>query len=776
MTTTTTISSPIVILAFCLHLPTTATRSLPSRRDVSLPPSRHLPPLTATPRRPRKPNHYWDDIKNLLTELRLFIRHHPNHPSEKMPTVTQLRLAHRHDLIKAIHTHGGFSKVGSFIGLTTIRRSRYLTTSPSYRTQTLQEVHSSIIALCQSGQIQQNKMPTSSTLRRLGEIQLLNRIVFLGGFSQVATFLKFQQNQAALTVDKNARKKREYWHSWRVVEIELHNFAKQYCNGHMPLQRQLISMKRSDLLNAIRNHGGLSHVSRKAGLQPSPANPSKRPRGYWNDVTVVHAELTTYTARHGHAGLMPRKEQLIRYGRSDLVYAVEKHGGFSAVAASMHLVWHGPTSFWRVFRNLQIRLMSFVHKQNLGVRMPNVEYLFNCRRMDLVYGIMIHGGIMKVANRTGLKVVYEHSWKRESWWICGGDRNNIVKELERILKIQPLERKRNMPSSVLLVQLGRCELATAVRDHGGWVYYAQKLGLRFAFDVRQQGFWQRESNVVHELLNYVKERYGNWEFPGLIIENDTKLPGKQHVPSSEMLKRDGRSDIAFAIETFHGGMLKLAGKQGWEVAKDVMECKPAEHLSEWTKYEASLQGWIEIHGSIGTMPTKQQLVTTGRHDLRYATLRHGGFDIVSQRLQLCCIINSSNYVYMHQWLGLHAAKFGMLLNLEQEKDEDKMGNYKRKLKRKLYRTLEGNGIGWSRYLLTSSASYLDDDGRIVKKKRHGKLIRDCLHHHIVDSDVDLTARNKKSSQQNNVILLSENELDLLRRKYRHLPPDDLIST
>lgn len=494
----------------------------------------------------------------------------------------------------------------------------------------------------------------------------------------------------------------------------------------MPSQRQLIDSGRTDLLNAVRVHGGAVQVARRAALAPLPAKARKKPPGYWTDPKRLHAELLIFTARNGHPGLMPRRDQLRSVGRGDLNYAIEKHGGYAAVASALHLVWHGPCSYWRVFRNVQKRVSAFVKMLGMGNKMPCVQTMQRYGRMDLVYGVAMHGGVMIVARRMGLKV--EFPQRVPGYWSVP---QNVTGELEAFVKTQPLEDRGAMPTSVMLVQAGRMDLATAIRDHGGWVYYAQVLGLRFAFEVRHQGFWENEETVLNELLNYVQKRYGFWEHPGKEPDDGAIDGQKTYIPSTEMLKRDGRSDIAFAIERYHGGIRVFAARHSLVVAEDMVQVKPAETLKRWATFAAELSEWIAAHGANGIMPFKQDLIRTGRNDLRYALYRHGGAYRVSKMMQLV-YAGGDVSDWLPQWLGLQAGKLGLAISLAQE------GKHSRVLDGEL----EGKVIGRERCCEEIGVAIR------VGRRRHGM---------------------RKPRR------ISIEELKEIRGRYKHLPPDDIIT-
>lgn len=495
----------------------------------------------------------------------------------------------------------------------------------------------------------------------------------------------------------------------------------------MPSQRQLLDSGRTDLLNAVRIHGGAAQVARRAALAPLPAKARKKPPGYWTDPKRLHAELLIFTARNGHPGLMPRRDQLMSAGRGDLNYAIEKHGGYAAVASALHLVWHGPCSYWRVFRNVRKRVLAFMNKLDTDNVMPCVQTMQKYGRMDLVYGVAMHGGVMVVARRMGLKV--EFPQRVPGYWSLP---QNVTAELEDFIKTQPLEDRDAMPTSVMLVQAGRTDLANAIRDHGGWVYYAQMLGLRFAFEVRHQGFWENEQTVLNELSSYVQKRYGFWEHPGREPRNGVIDSQKTYIPSTEMLKRDGRSDIAFAIQRYHGGVQVFASKHSLVVAEDAVQVKPVETLKRWVSFAAELSEWIAAYGANGIMPFKQDLIRTGRHDLRYALYRHGGACRVSRKMQLVYVGGDASH-WLPQWLGLQAGKLGLAISLaEQGKD----------------------------------SRVLDDEleGRIVGSERRGEEV-----------GVAIRMGNRRREGRKTWRRISIEELKKIRGRYKHLPPDDIIT-
>lgn len=696
--------------------------------------------------------------------------------SHDMPTAAQLLAAGRVDLCRAVQRHGGFAGNARRTGLSSVRRPRI--------NHPLSFIKQQLPQLIQQNGLEPHVMPSAAHLRSLGRSDLIAAVVAAGGFLSVAAklglvparltnrkslqlaphervHLQLSPQEQPSTSAKRKRRQKHYWNQWRNLEAELHTFSELHCNGYMPMQRQLLDANRSDLFNAVRLHGGMATVARRAALAPAPSYASKRPHGYWSDPAVLHAQLLTFTARNGYHGLMPTRRQLRKAGRADIAYAVEKHGGYSSIAADLHFVWHGPCSYWRVFRNVQRRLMAYMRSQQLRDVMPSVHRMHRDGRIDLVHGIATHGGIMVVAERIGLRVVYPR--RKPEYWEKPA---NIQREVHSILRLQPLEARKFMPSSVALVQMGRADLAAAIRDHGGWVYYAQQLGLRFAFETRTQGFWQREENVVIEIRDYMQKRYGSWEHPGKEPEKETnngdRSKNAMYIPAIDMLQRDGRSDIAFAIERYHDGIEEFAARNGFQVAEDVMHTMPVGELLRWHRFVPALRMWVATHGSNDIMPTKQDFIRTGRHDLRYATYAHGGTRTVAKRLHLSFIEKPVD-LWLPGWLGLQAAKLGYVLSIADEN----LPESRSKLISRYERDLDSSVIGQYRRIMTTTVRRIvhDGSGGDIGRRRGPRA----------SQRIGARKNANSESDQDSFWRMSKKELEKLRARYRHLPSDDIIS-
>lgn len=636
-------------------------------------------------------------------------------PSQRvMPTRRQLLAAGRSDLVSAIACRGGFTAVARRLCWASVQPRRHWASWPVFRKAVI-----AAGAAAPDGQWWERGDLAAASRLHGGPAVVAARLNSEGGGwtpPGVATAADADAapserppligasgagSAAAGTPSRSRRPRRPagYWRDWKTMEGAVRSFAEAHTGGRMPTQRELRAAQRTDLLGALRVHGGLGHVTSRLSLPVARRN--RRRRNHWAEPSTLHAELRAYMADVGaYPRLMPRREDLARHSRGDLIYAVERHGGFPAVAASMHLQWHGPASYWRSFTNLRSRLMAHIkatRKRQVAsggapptgaatavaadgtttttaAVMPNFQQLHAVGRWDLIYGVALHGGVPEVARRMGLAVVFPPGFASGAG---ASDPGAIEAELRRFIGIQPRELHRDMPSSCALVRAGRADLAAAVRDTGGWVYYAQRLGLRFVFDRRPKGFWASSANVLRELANYVQaredgERGGAVE---VIREPDTAaatevdtsattvagpqaaLPSREastvalplgrasrhrHVrltamPCVERLKRDGRGDIAFAIQRYHGGEAAFAASTGLVVRSDEAPSPPppSELLRSWPAFAAALREWMAAHGSLpGVMPSRDELVRTGRHDLRFAVYTHGGREVVAKRIGL----------------------------------------------------------------------------------------------------------------------------------------------
>ncbi|KAL4859881.1 hypothetical protein ACK3TF_000138 [Chlorella vulgaris] len=165
--------------------------------------------------------------------------------------------------------------------------------------------------------------------RMLGVLEpLLERTVFEDVPTNLAAVKqRVESMQAELTISEleNA----EMMDDFAVLMAEL-----ERCFGAdkvLPARSELREMNRSDLEKAISAHGGPTAVSQQLGWKLKAKG--RRPKGFWDAVDNVRAELDEFIEEHGlPAGIMPAKNDFVRAGRYDIARAVERWGGLYELA------------------------------------------------------------------------------------------------------------------------------------------------------------------------------------------------------------------------------------------------------------------------------------------------------------------------------------------------------------------------------------------------------------------------------------------------------------
>ncbi|GJQ13512.1 hypothetical protein GpartN1_g5303.t1 [Galdieria partita] len=552
---------------------------------------------------------YWDRWEHVAKEIATHFA------TVDMPTYDQLAKAYRLDLAKAIHKHGGFPAVAEKLGRSPNKRRKYWHHLDNLRYELFQYMQRNGL----------EQLPTVTLLKLERRWDLIGAIRLHGGIYEVSRKTRFP-------LSKNTRRPRGYWSHMENLKAELTDCISQSSissfsyHYSIPTLSYLKRNQRQDLIEAIRKHGGVQRVAAKLCMMRQS---KRKPKGYWNDFAVVRAEISVFLRRYGTPGVMPLGHELRRHQRRDLCYAIHLHGGFSVVAGKLHLNWIGPISFWRNWSNLRKRL--FADKEKWGYHgMPTLSDLVMRGRVDLAWAIRLHQGFPAVAKAFGLELTMP-SRPRLYW----NDPENVVVELKELIALLSNEEKRYMPSNEALYKLGRGDLADAIRDTKGWVYYAKRLKLIPQYRcISSSRLWKDIGFIRRELQRYLNNR-------GL-------LP--RQVVSMEELYRDGRGDIAFAIMKYHQGATHLAHRLKWKAPP--MRPLPSAYYRYWSNVIQQLFLWIEQYGTPGLMPSKKELFQTGYRDLVFVIYRHGGFHKVACRLGWT--IYEGNPHWLTQWLASQA--------------------------------------------------------------------------------------------------------------------------
>ncbi|KAL4445809.1 hypothetical protein ABPG77_009008 [Micractinium sp. CCAP 211/92] len=102
----------------------------------------------------------------------------------------------------------------------------------------------------------------------------------------------------------------------------------------LPSRSELREMNRSDLEKAISAHGGPSVVAQQLGWKLKAKG--RRPKGYWDSLENVRAELDEFIEEQGlPPGVMPAKNDFVRASRYDIARAVERWGGLYELAEEL---------------------------------------------------------------------------------------------------------------------------------------------------------------------------------------------------------------------------------------------------------------------------------------------------------------------------------------------------------------------------------------------------------------------------------------------------------
>ena len=382
----------------------------------------------------------------------------------------------------------------------------------------------------------------------------------------------------------------------------------------MPSSRYLRENGRRDLDNAITNMGGYRKVAGLLGWSNSSA---RRPNGYWKDFATLKKELLLFTKENSSEitpGLMPTQKQLRDLGRSDIVKAIEIHGGTTAVAEELGLsqrVVRKRKHYWKDWSKVEDALCTFVaeraakdHLDSKTVgrstksrpsRMPSQRELRKAGRTDLAEAISdFHGGFREVAKKLGFVSKKKDDFFYNSFY-------NVAHEVYA-LSIN-VGQESVMPSTSVLKLEGRTDLAAAIVKFKGMSAVSQRLGLQYR--VRTREAFKDWSFFRRSLLAFMKTH-----------SNQTEIP------SSRMLNNFGRADLYQAI-LHHGGSREVADRMGLK----------RNHWQDFHHVGLEVLRFIETHGTAGVMPSESEFLLVGRNSLNVAVSKFGHSQ-VAKRLGL----------------------------------------------------------------------------------------------------------------------------------------------
>ena len=192
----------------------------------------------------KKRNHYWNDFTKMTQEIHRFNEKH--RISGRMPTDEELKKGNQGDLASALSRHGGQQIIAERLGLAYSKKRK------GYWEDFVNIERELLAFIEQRGT--PGVMPTQIELFKAGLGSLNVAIQKHRGLLAVAERLKLKLAYTA--------KRAGYWDDFTNLARELLTFIKEYgTHNVMPSQQELMEATRSDLVNAIRRHGGQYFVA-----------------------------------------------------------------------------------------------------------------------------------------------------------------------------------------------------------------------------------------------------------------------------------------------------------------------------------------------------------------------------------------------------------------------------------------------------------------------------------------------------------------------------------
>ena len=271
-----------------------------------------------------------------------------------------------------------------------------------------------------------------------------------------------------------------------------------------------------------------------------------------------------------------------------------------------------PPRYWDNL-TLERELLAFIEKHGIPGEMPTNPQLIKAGRGDLARTIQRWGGFPTVAEKLGLN----YAKTRPGHW------QDFVKVEQEILAfIKQCGTPGVMPTYETLKKAGRNNLVQAIQTHhAGRQAVAKRLGLQLIYTAKPPDYWKEYTNVERELLDFVNKS-GN---PNVM-------------PTKTQLTQAGKGSLANAIQKF-GGFATVAERLGMKLA---YTAKPPDYWDDFANVEREIFKYIKKYGKPGVMPTQNELAKVRHSSLAAAIQKHGGQQLVAERLGLA---------YAHKWHG-----------------------------------------------------------------------------------------------------------------------------
>lgn len=294
---------------------------------------------------------------------------------------------------------------------------------------------------------------------------------------------------------------------------------------HMPTRRQLQAAREQKLVEMIVAAGGFSSVAQDLRFRTK-----RRPVGFWEDLQNLDSEIETFL------GESWSEETNSDTGKT---YYVNLITGEVVDEKPPSASIMNPTP-----------VSQDCNDDGTAV-MPRAHTLRKMGRYDLHNAIMMHGGYKEVAQQLGRMII----GRRE------------VKDLES--EIRKFMRDHNLslfPKPAQLIAENQDDLLVAVREQGGIVAVAKKMGLRAQRNGK--GRWKNVEEAAEAMKEYMLEILVE-TYPDIISKSKERREaiwkeavekGFLRLPKQADILEDGRRDLRYALQKF--GQEAIADRLG----------------------------------------------------------------------------------------------------------------------------------------------------------------------------------------------------------------------
>lgn len=314
----------------------------------------------------------------------------------------------------------------------------------------------------------------------------------------------------------------------RKIRVALENFGlhtEGQAEPHMPTRRQLQAAGEHKLVEMIVAAGGFSSVAQDLRFRTK-----RRPVGFWEDLRNLDSEIEAFL------GESWSEEQDAETGMTYYINLITNEVLHEKPASASIM---NPTPVSQAWSDFGTAVM------------PRARALRKMGRFDLHNAIMMHGGYKEVAQQLGRMVV----GRRE------------VKDLEsEILEFMHDHNLSLFPRPAQLMAENRDDLLVAVREEGGVVAVAKKMGLRAQRNGK--GRWKNVEEAAEAMKAYMMENLleiypESAKDRGEAIWAEALERGLLRLPKQADILEDGRSDLRYALQKF--GQEAIADRLGIKV-------------------------------------------------------------------------------------------------------------------------------------------------------------------------------------------------------------------